>query len=72
MFWTSKDQYLNDPFETQSQLECAIAEVSATLFGPSRIYLEVKNLRGQGQDEQNRRQLRPDAGGNQNRGEALH
>lgn len=46
MFWTSKDRYLNDPFETESQLESAIAEVSATLFGPNRIYLDVKKLIG--------------------------
>ncbi len=46
MFWTSKDRYLNDPFETESQLESAIAEVSPTLFGPNRIYLDVKKLIG--------------------------
>ncbi len=33
MFWTSDKHYLNDPYETESQLEAAIAEVSATLFG---------------------------------------
>ncbi len=46
MFWTPKDQYLNDPFEAESQLEAAIAEVSARLFGPNRIYLDVKKLIG--------------------------
>lgn len=46
MFWTPKDHYLNDPFETEAQLESAIAQVSTTLFGPSRIYLDVKKLIG--------------------------
>jgi hypothetical protein len=38
--------YLNDPFETEAQLEAAIAEVSPTLFGSNRIYLDVKKLIG--------------------------
>jgi hypothetical protein len=38
MFWTPKDQYLNDPFETEAQMESTIAEVAATLLGPNRIY----------------------------------
>lgn len=42
MLWTPEKQYLNEPFEAESQLESAIAEVSATLFGPNRIYLDVK------------------------------
>ena len=46
MFWIRQDHYLNDLFETESQLESAIAEVSATLFGPNRIYLAVKKLIG--------------------------
>jgi len=46
MFWTPQDQCPNDPFENESQLESAIAEVSATLFGPNRIYLDVKKLIG--------------------------
>ena len=46
MLWTNKDHYLNDPFETESQLESAIGDVSATLFGPNRIYLDVKKLIG--------------------------
>jgi hypothetical protein len=31
MFWTPEKHYLNDPFEAESELESAIAEVSATL-----------------------------------------
>ena len=46
MCWTPKDHYLNDRFETESQLESAIARVSATLFGPNRIYLDVNKLIG--------------------------
>lgn len=46
MLWTPKDHFLNDPFETEMQLESAIAEVSKTLFGPDRIYLAVKKLIG--------------------------
>ena len=46
MFWTLNDQYLNDPFEAESQLESAITEVSAILFGPNRVYLDVKKLIG--------------------------
>src|SRR6266498_2132865 len=46
MFWTTKAHFLNDPFEIESQMEAAIAEVSATLFGPNRIYLDVKKLIG--------------------------
>jgi hypothetical protein len=46
MLWTLEKQYANEPFETESQLESAIVEVSTTLFGPNRIYLDVKKLIG--------------------------
>ncbi len=46
MLWTPEKHYLDDPFETEAQLEAAIAVVSATLFGPNRIYLDVKKLVG--------------------------
>jgi hypothetical protein len=46
MLWTPDKQYLNEPFEAESQLESAIVEVSATLFGPNRVYLDVKKLIG--------------------------
>lgn len=46
MLWTSDKRYLNEPFEAESQLESAISEVSATLFGPNRVYLDVKKLIG--------------------------
>jgi hypothetical protein len=47
MFWTHKDHYLKDPFETASQLESAVADVSATMFGPRRIYLNARKLIGE-------------------------
>jgi hypothetical protein len=46
MLWTPDKQYANDPFENESQLEAAIAQVSKDLFGPNRIYLNVKKLIG--------------------------
>ncbi len=46
MLWTPDKQYANDPFETEAQLEAAIAEISAPLFGSNRIYLDVKRLIG--------------------------
>ena len=46
MFWTPEKHYLDDPFDTEAQLEAAISVVSNTLFGPNRIYLDVKKLVG--------------------------
>lgn len=46
MLWTPEKQYAADPFETESQLESAIIQVSKALFGPNRIYLDVKKLIG--------------------------
>ena len=46
MLWTPEKHYLDDPFETEAQLEAAIAAVSATLFGPNRVYLDVKKRIG--------------------------
>jgi hypothetical protein len=46
MIWTPEKQYLNDPFETEGQLEVAIADVANILFGAGRIYLDVKKLVG--------------------------
>jgi hypothetical protein len=46
MFCTIDKHYLADPFENEPQLEAAIASVSATLFGPHRIYLSVKKVVG--------------------------
>src|SRR5713101_474935 len=46
MLWTPDKQYSNDPFDSESQLEAAIAQVSKELFGQNRIYLEIKKLIG--------------------------
>jgi hypothetical protein len=46
MIWTPDQKYLNDPFETEAQLEAAITDVADILFGLGRIYLDVKKLVG--------------------------
>jgi hypothetical protein len=46
MLWTPQDRYVEEPFETEAELESAIKMVRAALFGPNRIYLHVKKLIG--------------------------
>jgi hypothetical protein len=46
MLWTKKKQYFIEPFEKEADLEAAIVEVSAELFGPMRIYLDAKKKIG--------------------------
>ncbi len=46
MLWSSKVQYLPDSFSLESDLEEAIIEVALALFGPKRIYLDVKRRVG--------------------------
>lgn len=46
MLWTPTTQYEIEPFELETDLEKAINEVSDTLFGPNRIYLDVKKKIG--------------------------
>jgi len=46
MLWTPQDSYLEEPFETEAELESAIKTVRASLFGPNRIYLDVEKLIG--------------------------
>ena len=53
MLWTPKENYLNDPFEYEKDLESAIQEISVSLFGSSRIYLEVKKKIGKKGKTQN-------------------
>jgi hypothetical protein len=38
--------YFEDPFESESELEDAILEISQTLFGESRVYLPIKKKIG--------------------------
>jgi hypothetical protein len=53
MLWTPKENYLDDPFEYEKDLESAIQEISVSLFGSSRIYLEVKKKIGKKGKTQN-------------------
>ena len=46
MLWNSKASYKEEPFEREADLEAAILEVEASLFGENRIYLETKKLIG--------------------------
>ena len=46
MLWSRERSYHLEPFEKEADLESAIREVSPILFGPDRIYLEVKKLIG--------------------------
>jgi hypothetical protein len=46
MLWTPNGPYRKRPFGKEAELEMAIKEVSAELFGPNRIYLDVKKKIG--------------------------
>lgn len=46
MLWTSGKIYLAEPFEREADLEGAILEVAAALFGQNRIYLDPKRKVG--------------------------
>jgi len=46
MLWTPIKKYLIEPFEAEKDLEAAILKVKLTLFGKSRIYLDLKKLIG--------------------------
>jgi len=46
VLWSKETSYHLEPFEKEADLESAIREVSPVLFGPDRIYLEVKKLIG--------------------------
>ena len=46
MFWMPSKQYVAFPFERENDLEAAILEVESELFGPTRIYLDVKKKIG--------------------------
>ena len=53
MLWTSRQQFHDWPFDKEADLEAAIAAVKTTLFGESRVYLEVKKLIGEKGKTQN-------------------
>lgn len=46
MLWTPSQQYRPHPYESEAELEAAVAEVAAALFGDGRIYLDVKRRIG--------------------------
>jgi hypothetical protein len=46
MLWTAGGPYRKRPFSKEADLEEAIKEVSTELFGPNRIYLDVKKKIG--------------------------
>jgi hypothetical protein len=46
MLWTPNKIFSVEPFEAEKDLEAAILEVKDTLFGRSRIYLDLKKLIG--------------------------
>lgn len=46
MLWTPNGPYRKKPFSKEADLEKAIKEVSTELFGPNRIYLDVKRKIG--------------------------
>lgn len=46
MLWTPNKIYQNEPFELEDDLESSILEVSETLFGDERIYLDIKKKIG--------------------------
>ena len=46
MLWNKNVKYLEEPFESESELEKAIIEVSQQLFGVNRVYIDVKRKIG--------------------------
>ena len=46
MLWSKKRKYWPAPFPKEVELEAAIQEVSNDLFGPSRVYLDIKKKIG--------------------------
>ena len=46
MLWTQDKQYAVETFDREADLEAAIREVKAELFGAARIYLDIKKKIG--------------------------
>jgi hypothetical protein len=46
MFWSSAQQYRLWPFEREAELEAAILDARADLFGELRLYLDIRTLLG--------------------------
>ncbi len=46
MLWSNGHAYVDEPFETEYELERAIVEAAPALFGQSRLYLDIKKRIG--------------------------
>ncbi len=46
LIWTKSSKYRRAPYQNEADLEAAILEVQGDLFGPGRIYLDVKKKIG--------------------------
>src|SRR6266550_1097324 len=46
LVWTKDSKYRRVPYQNEADLEAAILEVQADLFGANRIYLDVKKRIG--------------------------
>lgn len=46
LIWTSSGIYRRKRYANEQDLEAAIQQVQADLFGPNRIYLDVKREAG--------------------------
>lgn len=53
MLWSRTNVYEDEPFDLEADLESAIEEVKGHLFGPERVYLEVKKKIGKKGKTQN-------------------
>lgn len=46
MLWMPDKLYMNEPFDLEKELESAVIEVADAMFGPDRIYLDLKKKIG--------------------------
>src|ERR1035438_8865557 len=46
LIWTKSDKFRSEGFKSEADLEQAIQQIQRELFGPSRIYLDVKKKIG--------------------------
>lgn len=53
ILWSDEEQYNEEPFELEKDLEEAVIDAAPTLFGPSRIYIDAKRRIGARGKKQN-------------------
>lgn len=53
MLWSKTQSFKDESFHTETEIEEAICEAAGALFGPSRIYLDVKKRVGAKSKTQN-------------------